>query len=865
MRHRSVRLLPSLLLALVVALGGPAVAHAADAGDAVVTISGPAGPVVATAAVDVHVSIANPLAVPISVLAADTPAAGIDAPIFDVRLGGAPVAYLGRLVKRPAPSAGDYLVIQPGATLEYDVDLAESYSFAASGDYAIAYAAPGLPRSNALVLPVAGRPDPVVPSPPGGLAGATTFNGCSVGQQASLTTALADAGAYAASATTYFGSYRAGARYVKWFGAYDATRWTTVRSNYIAIRNVTDNASVHFDCTCTDPYYAYVQPLSPYDIYVCSAFWTAPDTGTDSKAGTLIHEISHFAVVADTDDIVYGQSGAMALAGSNPAQAIRNADSHEYFVENTPVTADSAAAFVPDPTTLAFGGVDIGSSSDPQVVVLTATGDVGLAIGAMLASGDFALSSNTCAGSTLAPLASCAFAVTFTPSATGARTGSIAIATNAVAAPPAVTLSGNGIGAGGGDSTPPTITIGEPDGTPARTKTLTATTDEGTLTMVEAVGATCDGTLAFVAYAERTFESEADNGTRICYSAVDTVGNTSYQLSQVIVGIDRTPPAITIDAQGGDPARTKTVAAVADDGSLELATTTGLACDDALPFAVGSTRTFEAETDIGTRVCFRATDLAGNAGYALSAPVSGIDRTAPGSVSLAEAPAPRTRSTTATFRFVASDASGAPTYRCRLDGGAEATCRSPRTYVGLAATRHVLGVRAVDGAGNVGPVTTRTWVVEAERLANGGLEAYRGGGRIPTGWTASGRLARLDGRSTAFAHDGSTSLRLAGARGRVKRVAQAVALAGEAGDRLSLSVWVRAPRLPAQGACGADVTLYAGAVKVASARAGCGSGRAFARREVTLVAPRAYSRAVVTLTYAKRTGSVWFDSVSLVR
>ena len=39
-------------------------------------------------------------------------------------------------------------------------------------------------------------------------------------------------------------------------------------------------------------------PNKPYTIYLGRVFWTAPATGTDSQAGTLIHEISHFDVVA---------------------------------------------------------------------------------------------------------------------------------------------------------------------------------------------------------------------------------------------------------------------------------------------------------------------------------------------------------------------------------------------------------------------------------------------------------------------------------------------------------------------------------------------------------------------------------------
>jgi len=46
--------------------------------------------------------------------------------------------------------------------------------------------------------------------------------------------------------------------------------------------------------------------------------------------------MSHFDVVAGPDDVVYGQSGAINLAITDPDAAITNADSHEYFAENTP-------------------------------------------------------------------------------------------------------------------------------------------------------------------------------------------------------------------------------------------------------------------------------------------------------------------------------------------------------------------------------------------------------------------------------------------------------------------------------------------------------------------------------------------------
>ena len=55
--------------------------------------------------------------------------------------------------------------------------------------------------------------------------------------------------------------------------------------------------------------------------------------GIDSKAGTLVHEMSHFNVTAGTSDYAYGTSACQRLASSNPKKAINNADSHEYFAE----------------------------------------------------------------------------------------------------------------------------------------------------------------------------------------------------------------------------------------------------------------------------------------------------------------------------------------------------------------------------------------------------------------------------------------------------------------------------------------------------------------------------------------------------
>jgi peptidyl-Lys metalloendopeptidase len=146
---------------------------------------------------------------------------------------------------------------------------------------------------------------------------------------------------YAANALSYLNAGTRGARYTTWFGTYNATRYSTARSHFASISDAASTKALAFDCstcpgTANASAYAYVYANAPYRIYLCNAFWAAPNTGTDSRAGTIIHEVSHFTVVAGTSDYAYGQTAARSLAISNPARAVSNADSHEYFAENTP-------------------------------------------------------------------------------------------------------------------------------------------------------------------------------------------------------------------------------------------------------------------------------------------------------------------------------------------------------------------------------------------------------------------------------------------------------------------------------------------------------------------------------------------------
>jgi hypothetical protein len=95
------------------------------------------------------------------------------------------------------------------------------------------------------------------------------------------------------------------------------------------------------------------------------------------------------------------------------------------------------------PTSLTFPGQQVGTSSSAQSVTLKNTGSATLSITSITVSGDFS-QTNTC-GASLATSASCTLSVTFTPTASGSRSGSLTITDNASPATQSVSLTGTGV------------------------------------------------------------------------------------------------------------------------------------------------------------------------------------------------------------------------------------------------------------------------------------------------------------------------------------------------------------------------------------------------------------------------------------
>jgi peptidyl-Lys metalloendopeptidase len=297
----------------------------------------------------VKMTLANDSDHPVRILSWYAPSEELEENLFSVTRGAEEVKFVGPHYKRPAPVSDDFMTLAAGKSITREVDVTELYDFTKSADYKIQYDFSFLRTgakesvtlsSNEVSLWIMGRKNIEHQKPTAGtttnLAGTVTFNKCTTSQANDTTAGLATAKTYADNAVAYLNNSAPGSRYTTWFGTYLSSRWSTAKSHYAAIQDAVYNKPINFDCGCKKKYYAYVYPNQPYNIYLCSVFWTAPTSGTDSKAGTIIHEMSHFDVTAGTDDLGYGQTNAKNLALTNPDDALNNADNHEYFAENNP-------------------------------------------------------------------------------------------------------------------------------------------------------------------------------------------------------------------------------------------------------------------------------------------------------------------------------------------------------------------------------------------------------------------------------------------------------------------------------------------------------------------------------------------------
>jgi hypothetical protein len=183
-------------------------------------------------------------------------------------------------------------------------------------------------------------------------------------------------------------------------------------------------------------------------------------------------------------------NGAVAEGGGSDGRASADFNMWFWLTSQPPVTLSA--------TSLAFATQNVGTTSPAQSFTLTFNGTgpdpstSTLTISSITPTGDFAVTS-TLPTSPLAAGASCTISITFTPTATGTRTGQISISENADSSPLVVTLSGTGI-APGLTLSPPSLNFGvQAVGTLSAQQTVTLTssgTSQVTITNISVLSFT---------------------------------------------------------------------------------------------------------------------------------------------------------------------------------------------------------------------------------------------------------------------------------------------------------------------------------------------------------------------------------------
>jgi len=208
-------------------------------------------------------------------------------------------------------------------------------------------------------------------------------------------------------------------------------------------------------------------------------------------------------------------------------------------------------------TGLSFSNQGIGITSAPQTVTLTNIGNAPLTISSVAVSGDFA-ETNTC-GASVAAGANCEISVTFTPTATGTRSGTLTITDDAAGSPHVVPLLGGGVAGFSLSSSASTANVAR--GTDSTTFSITATTQFGftgsiSLSCSGSAPANCAFSPASIAPGESSTLTvsnlNAVSASGLSFGVVGTSDSQTASLPLTVLFPDFTilvtPPSVTVSA-----------------------------------------------------------------------------------------------------------------------------------------------------------------------------------------------------------------------------------------------------------------------------------------------------------------------------
>jgi ELWxxDGT repeat protein len=264
------------------------------------------------------------------------------------------------------------------------------------------------------------------------------------------------------------------------------------------------------------------------------------------------------------------------------------------------------------------------------------------------------------------------------------------------------------LAAGGGDVTPPSVTLTSPAGSETVRGPLplaaAATDDTGVVRVEFLVDGVTVGADSTAPYALDWSSASGSDGVKsIAARAIDAAGNEATS-APVTVTIDNTAPDTSIGS--GPSSFTASRAAAFTFAASEAGATFECSLDGVAYGACSSPVSYTELADGQHTFRVRAADSLGNVDPTAAERSWIVDATPP-ETTIDFGPSGTVSSRSATFSFSANEAA---TFECSLDGAAPSSCTSPIRYDKLRRGTHTFTVRATDQAGNVDPTpASQTW------------------------------------------------------------------------------------------------------------------------------------------------------------
>jgi uncharacterized repeat protein (TIGR02543 family) len=568
-----------------------------------------------------------------------------------------------------------------------------------------------------------------------------------------------------------------------------------------------------------------------------------------------------------------------------------------------------------------FSSQTIGTTSAAVPFTVTNSGSADLVLGALsINGGEFTFSANTCNNATLAPAATCAFDVTFSPTSLGTQSGVLSIPHNAAGSSTQAALTGTGIAptycapfAYSGYEYISRVQLGTGDNASLGGNYQDFTTFNltdlplGSSNLAQ-ITAQIDGPEYAKAWVDFNHDLDFDDageelilgpylgsGTytfsaNLAVPSGATLGATRMRVIlayNVIPGpcytdwfgevedytVSITAPTssytVTFDAQGGSPTPAiQTVAYGALVTAPAAPAKTGYTFNGWFTAASGGTQWNFATSTMGAAdmTLYAQWVSTNTAPTNILLSASAVLENKPAATLVGHLTATDTAGDTSAFSLVTGVAGCASTNNASFQIVAK-QLKTKAVFNFEVKNSYVICIRVTDGGGltfNKAFTIKVTNVIE-EQAKNGGFETYAGISKIPTGWTQVG-FGTLDGKNTGF-KTGKYAVKIANTTAKTKTLTQTLPiLTGASGQKFTFSYWVKDTTLPTAGLCQGQVLLYNSANKlVKTVTLPCGKIGTFAYtfRTISFTTTAAYTKAVIKFTYSKAKSSVWFDVVSL--